>query len=101
MLGNVFGLLAGLSSQVIIASIFGAGASMDAFLTALVVPTYLQAVLLSGLPFVFVPAFVHSESAGDIDNAWSLAGTFFWLVGGVLTILAIAGSMFAWQIVHI
>jgi putative peptidoglycan lipid II flippase len=78
-LGGFFSLLAGLASQVITAAFFGAGAEMDAYLTAMVVPLYLQAVLLSGLSFVFIPAFVNEEAKGNDENAWALAGTFFWL----------------------
>lgn len=101
MLGGLFGLIAGVSSQVAVASIFGAGAEMDAFLTALGVPLYLQAVLLAGLPFVFVPVFVQEKMAGREDDAWALAGTFFWLTGGILAVVAIGGSLFAREIIDL
>jgi putative peptidoglycan lipid II flippase len=94
-LGGFFSLLAGLASQVITAAFFGAGAEMDAYLTAMVVPLYLQAVLLSGLSFVFIPAFVNEEAKGNDENAWALAGTFFWLTSGLLTIFAIVGFLYA------
>lgn len=97
--GNLFGLVAGLGSQVVIALIFGAGAEMDAFLTALVVPLYLQSVLLAGLPFVLIPAFVQEETAGNEDQAWALAGTFFWLTAGVLTVAAVGVSLFSHRII--
>jgi putative peptidoglycan lipid II flippase len=72
---------------------------MDAFLTALVVPLYLQAVLLTGLEFVFIPAFVQEETAGREDDAWALVGTFLWLTGGILAVVAVGGSLFARGIV--
>jgi putative peptidoglycan lipid II flippase len=97
--GNLFGLIAGLGSQVLVALIFGAGAEMDAFLTALVVPLYLQSVLLAGLPFVLIPAFVQEETAGNEDQAWALAGTFFWLTAGVLTVAAVSVLLFSHRII--
>lgn len=99
--GGVFSLLAGLGSQAFIAWLFGAGVEMDAFLTAVVVPVYLQAVLVVGLSFVFIPAFIDSKAAGNDEEAWALAGTFFWIVGGVLTAVAIAGSLLAPQIISL
>lgn len=100
-LGGLFSLLAGLGSQVVVASIFGADAEMDAYLTALVVPVYIEAVLLAGLPFVFIPIFIRKEASGHEQDAWKLAGTFFWLVGGILTIVAIGGAVFSQQIISI
>jgi putative peptidoglycan lipid II flippase len=100
-LGGLFGLVTGLASQMIIASFFGAGAEMDAFLTALVVPVYFQAVLLSGLPFVFIPAFVEAETVRDDNQAWALAGTFFCLTAVILASVAVGGSLFAHRIIAI
>lgn len=98
-LGNLAGLIAGLGTQVLVALIFGAGAEMDAFLTALVVPLYIQSVLLAGLPFVLIPAFVREETAGNEDQAWALAGTFFWVTAGVLTVAAVGISLFSHRII--
>lgn len=100
-LGGVFSLVAGLGSQVIIASLFGASAEMDAFFTALVIPVFVQTVLISGLSFVFIPAFVREETEGHADNAWALVGTFVWLVGVVLSLVAAAGVVLAPNIIAI
>lgn len=97
--GGIFSLAAGLGSQAFIAWLFGAGVEMDAFLTAVVVPVYLQAVLISGLSFVFIPAFIESQVAGNEEDAWALAGTFFWVVGGLLAVIAMIGSFLAPQII--
>lgn len=98
-LGSLFGLIAGVGSQVLVASMFGAGAEMDAFLTALAVPIYLEAVLLAGLSFVFIPAFVQEETAEGEGEAWALTGTFLWLTGAVLAVVAVGGSLFAQRII--
>ena len=86
---GVFSLLTSLLSVLVVAWVFGAGAEMDAFTTAWVVPAYLQAVLLSGLAFVLIPAFVREKAEGREEEAWALAGTFFWITLGVLTLLAV------------
>ncbi len=98
-IGSVFTMLAGLVSQIVIASIFGAGAEMDAFFTALVVPMYLQGILLGGLSFVFIPAFIREEETGDDENAWALVGTFIWLTSAIFTTLAVTAAMFAPNII--
>lgn len=94
-LGGFFAVLAGLASQVVVAWIFGAGAERDAFLTVLVVPAYLEAVLLTGLSFVVIPAFVQEETRRCEEDAWALAGTFFWLTGCILALVAVGGSLVA------
>lgn len=100
-IGGVFSLLAGLGSQVVTAYLFGAGSEMDAFFTALTIPLYLQIVLLGGLPFVVIPAFVSEENSGNKDDAWSLIGTFTWITIIVLIIVAVAGAIFSYQIISI
>jgi putative peptidoglycan lipid II flippase len=97
--GGVFTLAAGLASQVLVAAMFGAGAAMDAYLTSVVVPTYLTYVFTSGLSFVLIPSFIKEETAGSEDDAWSLVGTVFWIAAGILTIIALLGVVFAGQIV--
>jgi putative peptidoglycan lipid II flippase len=96
--GGIFSLVAGLASQGFIAYLFGAGAEMDAFLTAVAVPVYFQTVLITGLSFVFVPAFIENRTQGKEDEAWALAGTFIWITVSILMVLATAVSVFAPQI---
>jgi len=95
MIANILCLFTGLASQIVVANIFGAGIAMDAYLTALTIPTYLQAILLSGFSFVFIPIFVRYLATEKEDEAWALAGTVFWVVGIFLSILTILGIIFA------
>jgi putative peptidoglycan lipid II flippase len=98
-IGGVFSLLAGLASQILTAYLFGADAEMDAFYTALTVPLYLQIVLLGGLPFVIIPAFVHEQSEGREEDAWGLTGSMLWISTVVLLITAIVGVLFSSQLI--
>ena len=100
-LGGGFSLLAGLASQVVTAYFFGAGSEMDAFFTALTIPLYLQIVLLGGLPFVVIPAFVNEENSGHEEDAWSLTGTLVWFTSGLLIFMAIVCAIFARDIINI
>jgi putative peptidoglycan lipid II flippase len=99
MLGGLVSFLASLASGMVLAALFGAGSEMDAYLTAQVIPVYIQAVLLTGLPFVFVPAFVEASEAGSEEDAWAMAGTFFWLLGGGLLVVSLAVSLLAPSII--
>jgi putative peptidoglycan lipid II flippase len=101
MLGGILSLAGGLAGNVVIAAIFGAGADMDAFLTALVIPAYLQIVFYSSLSFVFVPAFIDAETNRGDDDAWALAGTFFWIAAVALFSIAILGAVFSSQIIDL
>jgi putative peptidoglycan lipid II flippase len=101
MLGGMFTLLAGLASQIVVASIFGAGAEMDAFLTAWAVPYYFQLVLTSWMPFVIVPAFVQQQESNSEDTAWALVGTFTWLTVGILTLLSLIVVFIAPTIINL
>lgn len=99
--GSVFALVMGLLNQVLIAWFFGADVEMDAFFTAAVVPLYLQTVMIGGLAFVIIPAFVREETEGNPDDAWSLVGTFFWITAIILSLFALLGSIFARNIIEI
>lgn len=97
-IGSVFSLLLGFVSSVLIASLIGTGTEMDAYLTAFVIPTYIQAVLLTGLAFVLIPQFIRETVEGRTEDAWGMVGTFFWLTIGILTGITLIGLIFASEI---
>ena len=101
MLGSIFSLLGGLASNIIIASIFGARADMDAYITALVIPNYIQLIFYSSLSFVLVPAFIETQTKKEEENAWALVGTFFWLTLAVLLTISVIGSIFSEAIIRV
>jgi putative peptidoglycan lipid II flippase len=100
-LAQLLGLFAGLGNQMLIAAIIGASAEMDAFLTALVIPAYFQAVLVSGLYHAFTPVFMEKILAKKEDDAWALTGTLFWLTLGILLLVAIFVSLSARGIINV
>jgi putative peptidoglycan lipid II flippase len=89
---TILGQGLGFITQVVIASLFGASAGMDAFLAASAVPQYVISVLLGSLGFVFVPVFVDYLSNGREDEAWEIASSiinFSLLVLGILVALGL------------
>jgi putative peptidoglycan lipid II flippase len=87
------GQVVAFATQVVTASLFGAGADMDAFLAASAVPQYLIAILIGSLGFVFVPVFVDYLSTGREDEAWELASSMINLSLLVLAVLIALGVM--------
>jgi putative peptidoglycan lipid II flippase len=101
MFGGVLALFAGLASNIIVAYIFGAGSSMDAYLTAIVIPSYLQIVFFSSLSFVVIPAFIEAKAKNQDEDAWGLVGTFFWITLIVLSLIAVLGSVFSQPLIRL
>jgi putative peptidoglycan lipid II flippase len=91
----VLGQAVGFVTQIVVASLFGARADMDAFLAANTLPQYVIAVLLNALGFVFIPIFVDYATAGREEEAWQIASGVINLCLLVLGILTVVGIVFA------
>lgn len=59
--------------QVVLANYFGAGAEMDAFVSAIALPTVLSSIFVGSLNFALVPVFSQRLNAGDERGAWESA----------------------------
>jgi len=101
MLGGILSLIGSLASNVVVAYIYGAGSSMDAYLTAIVIPSYLQIVFFSSLAFVVIPIFIEAETTSHVEDAWALVGTFFWLTAIALLLISILGAVFSRVIIEL
>ncbi|UCG57945.1 MAG: hypothetical protein JSU70_00285 [Phycisphaerales bacterium] len=89
-MAGILGVLVGMGRQMLVAWYFGAGVEMDAWFTSAAIPTYLSAVLLSGLSFVLIPALVRHQEKQDRDRAGSLILTFLAVSFVISTTVAIA-----------
>ena len=69
-LGSLTNLMVGLAAQVVIAAQFGAGAAVDAYFTALVVPTTLVSIFLVSLNLIFIPVFIDAKEQYGEEEAW-------------------------------
>jgi putative peptidoglycan lipid II flippase len=100
-LGSVISFIVGALSQLVIAAVFGAGLEMDAFFTSTVVPTFMAAVMLSGINFVLIPAIIDEQESGKQDDAWALVGTAMNFTFVIFVVIAILIAITAPQIVRL
>lgn len=79
----------GLVKILVIASIFGASGSLDAFWIAYTIPAMLPGVILGVVATAFIPRFMHSSAAGEDAMDWRGLNTLLTLVGTFVILLAI------------
>ena len=81
---------AGFARLLIIARYFGAGALLDGYYLALVIPTFLTSVSSGLLQAALVPAYVTARTCGDTGTARSLANaTLTWIALGLGVVAAL------------
>lgn len=90
MLNGSSKLLA-IGKTMLIAALFGAGASLDAFWVAYSLPLLLPSLLTTVVTVAFVPRFMASLESRDGAEAWAGANTFF------TSILLLSVALSAWM----
>jgi putative peptidoglycan lipid II flippase len=101
MLAFVFGQLAGLARNILVARTFGASAELDAFFAANRVSETLFNLIAGGaLGSAFIPTFTALLAKDDRRGAWKLASAVANLVVLILSALAALAAVFAPQIVR-
>jgi len=90
-------------TQIYLASRFGAGAEMDAYLAATTLPTLIISVVVAGLSVVFIPVFVEYESNQSPGQAWHVASTVLnlsltFLFGLVVVGWLLSSELIAWSV---
>ncbi|MGY3391338.1 putative peptidoglycan lipid II flippase [Bradyrhizobium sp. USDA 3311] len=92
---TVAGRLLGIVSQVLTASAFGAGPTMDAYTVALIVPTTISGILTAAVGAALIPVFVdYRENKGEAESMrllWA-AMTLGTLIALVVTAALVAGA---------
>lgn len=83
-----------IAKTIIIAAVFGAGASLDAFWVAYTLPLLLPALLTNVVTVAFVPRFMASLEGRDGPEAWRGANTLFTTI--VLTSVVATAAMMIW-----
>ena len=94
--------LLGVARELVLAALFGAGDSMDAFFVAFRIPNLVRDLFAEGaMSAAFVPTFTRYLTTKGRDEAWRLGNlvvsTLLVVTGG----LALAGIVFARPIVHL
>jgi putative peptidoglycan lipid II flippase len=95
MMGSVFASrVMGLVREMVIAYAGGAGAMVDAYQVAFVLPEILNHIVASGfLSVTFIPLFTGYLARGDEEGAWRLATTLLALFGGLLAALIVVAEI--------
>ncbi len=92
--------LLGLARELILAKLFGAGFAMDAFVAAFRVPNLLRDLFAEGaLSTAFVTTFSKKIESDGEESAWVLANKVATLATVVLSVLTLAGILFAPQLI--
>lgn len=88
--------------DVIIANLFGAGLSTDAFIVANRIPNYLRRLFGEGaLNASLVPVFTEYLEQKSRQEAWKLAGVVISILSALLTVVVVVGIIFAPQVVQV
>jgi putative peptidoglycan lipid II flippase len=88
--------LLGFVREVLLAAAFGAGAGMDAFLIALMIPNFGRRMFAEGaFSQAFVPVFTETKTTGSHQAARDLVAVTLGTLGGVLGLITLVGCLAA------
>jgi putative peptidoglycan lipid II flippase len=88
---SLIGLLAGFASSLVVAYLYGASGARDAFLLAMVVPSYISLVFSGVLALIFTPIFIDYLSR-DKAQAWRVASSVVCTTALMLSVATAVGS---------
>jgi putative peptidoglycan lipid II flippase len=98
---SFFGVLVGFASQLVIAYYFGATTQRDAYFAAMTIPTYISAIFVSSLGFVFMPFFIKTKIERNTEETWKFASNTINLSFLFLFSVSMLGVIFSKQILRI
>src|SRR5882672_7120460 len=86
----------GFVREIMLATAFGAGAGMDAFLVALMIPNFGRRMFAEGaFSQAFVPVFTETKTNQPHEDARDLVAVVMGTLGGVLAIITLIGCLAA------
>jgi len=101
-LGNVASRVLGLAREIMLSTLFGAGAAVDAFNLAIIVPRSLYDLLIGGhVNSALVPVLSEYAAADDRRDLWELVNALLGIVVIALSILILALELLAPQIIGV
>ncbi len=88
--------LLGFVREIMLAAAFGAGAGMDAFLVALMIPNFGRRMFAEGaFSQAFVPVFTETKTRRTHEDARDLVAVVMGTLGGVLAFITLIGCLAA------
>jgi len=102
-LGNVASRVLGLAREIMLSTLFGAGAAVDAFNLAIIVPRSLYDLLIGGhVNSALVPVLSEYAAARDDQrDLWELVSALLGIVVVALTVLILALELLAPQVIGV
>ncbi|GAB4414686.1 MAG: putative lipid II flippase MurJ [Anaerolineae bacterium] len=102
-LGNVSSRVLGLAREIMLSTLFGAGAAVDAFNLAIIVPRSLYDLLIGGhVNSALVPVLSEYAAAhDDQQDLWELVSTLLGIVVVTLSVLILALELLAPQVIAV
>ena len=86
----------GFVREIMLATAFGAGAGMDAFLVALMIPNFGRRMFAEGaFSQAFVPVFTSTKTTGTHAEAKDLMAVVMGTLGGFLSVITLVGCLAA------
>lgn len=99
-LGNIASRMLGLAREMILSTLFGAGAAVDAFNLAIIVPRGLYDLLIGGhVNSALVPVLSEYAARDDRRDLWDLVNALLGLVVITLSLLILALELLAPQVI--
>jgi putative peptidoglycan lipid II flippase len=97
MMASIFlSRVTGIAREMVLAALAGAGAEVDAYRVAFVLPEILNHILASGfLSVTFIPIFSRYLAEGKEDDGWRTFSTILTVFGAILVVLIVAGMIMA------
>jgi len=102
-LGNVSSRVLGLAREIMLSTLFGAGAAVDAFNLAIIVPRSLYDLLIGGhVNSALVPVLSeYAASRDDQRDLWALVSALLGIVVVALSVLILALELLAPQVIGV
>lgn len=102
-LGNVASRVLGLARETMLSTLFGAGAAVDAFNLAIIVPRSLYDLLIGGhVNSALVPVLSeYAAEEGDRRDLWALVSALLGIVVVTLSVLVLALELLAPQVIGV
>ncbi len=101
-LGNVASRVLGLAREIILSDLFGAGAAVDAFNLAIIVPRSLYDLLIGGhVNSALVPVLSEYASREDREDLWELVNALLGIVVVALAVLVLGLEVLAPQVIRL
>lgn len=98
---SILNILINFVSQLVIAYYYGTSFERDAYLAAIVIPTYINAVFAGSIGFVFLTKYQEVERLDSKDQLNSFLSYLFLILFGLVLLIVLGGIFFSNSIIRL